>query len=226
MTRYAIYAMPATDTPLWKVGCSVLGYDAATGLDVPFPDHPAFADPLSLAWSAEPRRYGFHATLKAPFTLAEGVGSGDLKAEARAFAAARTPFAVDLTLAPVGHFLALVVPEPPAELGQLAEACVRHFDPFRAPLTPADRERRHPDQLIERQVENLDTWGYPYVFDDFQFHMTLTGSLEPDDRHRIEPVLRDLLASVPLRLTIDRIALFRQDDPEGRFVVDEQFPFG
>jgi putative phosphonate metabolism protein len=225
MTRYAIYAMPPSDSPLWRLGSSVLGYDAATGADVPFPDHPIFLDPLSLAWSAEPRRYGFHATLKAPFRLAEGRTAAMLADEMATFASKRSGFELDLTLAPVGHFLALVAPDAPAALSVLADDCVRHFDPYREPLTPEDRERRHPDALIERQVENLDTWGYPFVFDDFTFHMTLTSALTPEDRHRIEPILRDLLRSVPLHLRIDRIALFRQDDPNGRFVVDQQFPF-
>lgn len=225
MTRYAIYAMPPTDSALWAIGSSVLGYDAASGLDVPFPDHPIFADPLSLAWSAEPRRYGFHGTLKAPFRLAEGRSEADLVAELQGFASVRHSIPLDLTLAPVGHFLALVDPEPPPALRQLADDCVRHFDPFREPLSPEDRERRHPDALIQRQVDNLDTWGYPYVFDDFQFHMTLTGSLDVADRHRLEPVLRELLGAVSLRLTLDALALFRQDDAEGRFVVCGRMPF-
>lgn len=225
MTRYALYAMPPTDSALWQLGCSILGYDAATGRDVSFPEVDAYADPLSLAWSAEPRRYGFHATLKAPFSLAEGRTEAELVDETRAFVANRKPFSLDLTLAPVGHFLALIAPEPPVALRHLADDCVSHFDPFRKPLSPADRERRHPDALIQRQVDNLDTWGYPYVFDDFMFHMTLTGSLEPDDRHKLEPVLRDLLSRVKLTLAVDALALFRQDDPEGRFVVHDRYSF-
>ena len=226
MTRYAIYAMPATDSELWDLGSSILGYDAVTGRDVPFPDHPIFHDPLSLAWSAEPRRYGFHATLKAPFHLAEGCDAADLQTDLAAFSKGRKPFTLDLTLAVVGHFLALVSIAPDPAIEALAADCVRHFDPYRAPLTPEDRERRHPETLIQRQVENLDTWGYPYVFDDFQFHMTLTGAMEPADRHRLEPVLRDLLAKVPLRFTIDALSLFVQPDREGRFLVVERFPFG
>lgn len=225
MTHYAIYATPPADSPLWALGSSILGYDAVTGLDVPFPEVPLFEDPLSLAWSAEPRRYGFHATLKAPFTLAEGRSEGQLRADLAEFARGRRPVAFDLKLAVVGHFLALVPAGTDAALQSLADDCVRHFDPFRAPMTPEDRERRHPDGLIERQVENLDTWGYPYVFDDFQFHMSLTGDVEPADRHRLEPVLQGLLATVPLRLNIDALSLFVQAEPEGRFAVADRFPF-
>lgn len=225
MTRYAIYAMPPADSALWALGSSIIGYDAVTGLDAPFPDQPLFHDPLSLAWSAEPRRYGLHGTMKAPFDLAEERTEGQLRAALAEFAAERHPVAFDLKLALVGHFLALVPAAPSRPLRHLADDCVRHFDPFRAPLTPEDRERRHPEGLIERQVENLDTWGYPYVFDDFQFHMTLTSDLDPADRHRLEPVLQDLLAAVPLRLTVASLSLVTQADPEGRFVVADRFPF-
>lgn len=225
MTRYAIYATPPADSALWALGSSILGYDAVTGIDAPFPDHALFQDPLSLAWSAEPRRYGFHGTLKAPFELAQGRTEDQLRAALAEFAVGRHPVAFDLKLALVGHFLALIPAATNAPLRHLADDCVRHFDPFRAPLTPEDRERRHPEELIERQVENLDTWGYPYVFDDFQFHMTLTSDLDPADRHRLEPVLQHLLAAVPLRLTIDALSLFTQADPEGRFVAADRFPF-
>lgn len=225
MTRYAIYATPPADTELWALGSSILGYDAVTGLDAPFPDHPLFHDPLSLAWSAAPRQYGFHGTLKAPFALADGRTEDQFRAALMEFAARRHPVAFDLKLAIVGHFLALVAATQSQALQHLADDCVRHFDPFRAPLTPEDRERRHPEDLIERQVENLDTWGYPYVFEDFMFHMTLTGDLEPADRHRLEPVLQELLSAVPLRFTIDALALFVQRTPDERFVALDRFAF-
>lgn len=225
MTRYAIYAMPPADTELWRVGSAILGYDAVTGLDVPYPDHPLFHDPLSLAFSAGPRRYGLHATLKAPFALAPGRDEAHLRDELASFASGRHPVSFDLKLAPVGHNLALIPAAPSRGLQHLADDCVRHFDPFRAALTPENRERHHPDALIERQVENLDTWGDPFVLDDYQFHLSLTGALEPADRHRVEPVLQQLLALVPLRLTIDALALFEQREAEERFTVVDRFPF-
>ena len=91
MTRYAIYYAPAASDPLWAFGSSVLGYDAARGARVAFPDHQALrAAPLE-AWTAEPRKYGFHATLKPPFALAAGVDEAALVAAMRAFAAAQAP---------------------------------------------------------------------------------------------------------------------------------------
>src|SRR6266436_2078374 len=70
--RYAIYFVPAPDTALYRFGAGALGYDCFTGADM------ATLDTLPVdagAWrelTREPRRYGFHATLKAPFRLAEG----------------------------------------------------------------------------------------------------------------------------------------------------------
>ena len=225
MPRYAIYFAPRTASPLWDFGCSVLGFDAESFADVPYPDDPLFADPAVLGWTAAPRRYGFHATLKAPFHLASGRDAEDLAGTLAVFTEGRIPFDVDLKLARFRDFLALVPEEPVPALDRLAEDCVRVFDPFRAPLTPADRERRHPDRLSPQERENLDRWGYPFVFDDFRFHMTLSGPVDPGEAPWLEPVLRDLFAAVPARVAVDGVALFRQDDPEGRFRVERRFPF-
>ena len=225
MQRFAIYYMPAEHTPLWRFGSSVLGFDAATFADVDYPDHPLFRDPESLGYTAAPRRYGFHATLKAPFRLAEGRDAGALERRLEDFAATQDTFDVTLKLATLRDFVALVPSDPAPRLDRLAEACVREFDAFRAPLTPEDRERRHPERLTPRQLENLDRWGYPFVFDDFRFHMTLTGSLTLDDRIRLGPVLDDLFRAIPPTAVIDAVALFVQDEAEGRFRVRARFPF-
>ena len=226
MPRYAIYYAPHAATPLARFGAKLLGYDAATATDVEPFDDPLFLDPANLGWTAGPRRYGFHATLKAPFGLAEERTATELEDGLQAFAAGQAPFDISLTLALVGHFLALVLAEPSPALDELAAACVRRFDLYRTPLTPEDRERRHPERLTVQQAANLDEWGYPFVLDDFQFHMTLTGDLEPRDRARLEPVLRDMLAEVPLTATVDSLVLFRQEGPNDRFVLQRRFAFG
>lgn len=226
MPRYAIYFVPHAESLLARFGSSVLGYDAVTGADVDPPDHPLFQDPASLGWTAGPRRYGFHATLKAPFHLVPDRTAADLEAALQEFAAEQVPFEIDLTLALVGHFLALVLAQPSCRMDQLAAACVRRFDLFRAPLTPEDRERRHPEQLTAQQIGNLDEWGYPFVLDDFQFHMTLTGALEPRDRAKLEPVLRAMAAEIPLRTSVDSLALLRQEGPNDRFVLQRRCVFG
>lgn len=225
MTRYAIYYAPAAETPLARFGAAVLGYDLATGGETPPPDHPLFHDPLALGWTAVPRRYGFHATLKAPIHLAEGRTARELEESLVSFAAKQAPFGIEMTLATFGHVLAMVLAEPSPAMDALAGACVRHFELFRAPLTPSDRERRHPDKLTAEQIGMLDAWGYPFVLDQFQFHMTLTSDLEPRDRARLEPVLLDLLSAVPLTATVDNVMLCRQEGSNDRFVLQRRFAF-
>src|SRR5262249_46749370 len=108
-----------------------------------------------------------------------------------------------------------------AALDRLAASCVKHFDGFRAPLTGADRGRRLAAHLTARQIGYVERWGYPYVFEDFQFHMTLTGALSADCRQSMLAYLQGGLARShgDGPISIDRLALLRQDNPGARFVV-------
>jgi hypothetical protein len=117
-------------------------------------------------------------------------------------------------------FIAVVPAEPSTELERLAADCTSEFDSFRAPLTPEDRKRRDPSALTERQCGHLDRWGYPYVMEDFRFHMTLTGRLDAVRREPVLRMLRNSFSAIGIKtLAIDRIALFRQDDADSRFHV-------
>ena len=118
----------------------------------------------------------------------------------------------------ISGFIAVIPAEPVDALQQLAADCVRDFDSFRAPLTADDRARRKPEKLSERQREYLDRWGYPYVMEEFRFHMTLTGRLDAERRGPILEMLRARFATLKLEtLAIDRITLFKQDDAKARF---------
>lgn len=223
--RYAIYFMPPPGDPLWAFGCSVLGYDAATGKDMAFPGDDDFADLPLADWTSEPRRYGFHATLKAPFELAAGCCESDLLSHARRFCA-RAPFTLPpLALVKMGRFVALVAPQPSPALQGLAADCVRDFDGFRAPMSAAERARRLAHPLPERQVQNLERWGYPYVMQDFTFHMTLSGSLGEPDRSIFHAVLLETYAPLARPLAIDALAVFVQSDRKARFRLLERIAF-
>ena len=224
--RYALYAAPAPDTRLWRFGSSAIGYDAAAAADLSFPPGLPFEAADWPGLTQDPRRYGFHGTLKAPFALAEGAGEGDLLEAAMLFAERRRAFVVPvLEVALLGSFVALVPAALSAELEGLAADCVRDFDAFRAPLTEADRARRLKAPLSERQVAQLDAWGYPYVFEDFRFHMTLTGSLPPERRAEVRTALAAAYAEIAAPFPIDALCVFRQDDRAGRFTVLARFPF-
>ena len=222
--RYAIYFVPAPETALYQFGASVLGYDAYNGRDVP---SIATADPDWPNKVREPRIYGFHATLKPPFRLAVGADEAALKAGFDALV--RSQRAIDagpLEVRALGPFIALVPATPCPALHQLAAACVRQVDRFRAPMNAQERARRLASPLTERQKINLDRWGYSYVFDDFRFHMTLTGALADNDRAQAKQRLTAEFASWPAaqRLVLDQIVIARQAG--GAFSVIHSAPLG
>ena len=217
--RYAIYFMPLETSELWAFGSQVLGYDAASGAEIP---NGEFADLTS-----EPRRYGFHATLKAPFHLDEASSEDELCDFARQFAATRRAFEEPaLILSILGHCIALTNARPSASLSQLADDCVRVFDRFRKPLSAADQAQRLLHRLSPRQIANLQRWGYPFVMEDFTFHMTLSSSLEAHKLQGMHRALQALYAPLAKPVTFDAIAIFVQDAPTTRFRVLEKFRFG
>jgi putative phosphonate metabolism protein len=223
LPRYAIYYAPPQGSALDCFGAELLGYDAYCGSDLPFPRG------MPADWrevTQDPRKYGFHATLKAPITLAEGKTEAQLLTACAAFAA--TPRAIPVIEPIVGSisgFIAVVPARPSAELQQLAAEATHDFDAFRAPLTAEDRTRRNPDKLTPRQRDYLDRWGYPYVMDEFRFHMTLTGRLEAARRETVVAMLRERFAAIRLEtLAIDRVALFRQEDASSRFAIIGHWP--
>jgi putative phosphonate metabolism protein len=219
--RFAIYFVPAADSALYRFGAAVLGYDCYTGGDVGFPR------PLPIEQSAwrnlteEPRRYGFHATLKAPFHLANPAAESDLADQFQAFCRFVDPVpAFEPMVASLQGFVAIVPTVTQAAIERLATACVTAFDRFRAPLSAADRNRRTVG-LSERQIGHLDRWGYPYVFEDFRLHLTLTGRLAGGEHGAVLSWLQDGFAAAhgARPVVIDRIALVRQDRPDARFRV-------
>lgn len=217
--RYAIYFAPARNSALAVFGAELLGYDAHTGHDLAFP---ADAERVAPDWreiTGDARKYGFHATLKAPMALAPARTEADLIAACAAFAGTTRPVPVIRPVVDaISGFIAVIPAEPVEALQQLAAACVRDFDSFRAALTAEDRARRKPEKLGERQRDHLDRWGYPHVFEDFRFHMTLTGRLDAERRGPILEMLRERFDALRIdSLAIDRIALFRQADATARF---------
>ena len=125
----------------------------------------------------------------------------------------------------ISGFIAVIPDEPSSDIERLASDCTRAFNSFRAPLTPEDRARRNPAKLTPRQCDYLDRWGYPYVMEEFRFHMTLTGRLPAERRGGVVAMLRNRFAAIGLaRLAIDRLALFRQDDAASRFGIIGHWP--
>jgi len=217
--RYAIYFAAGADSAITRFGAELLGYDVYTSDEVPFPADASRVAPDWRDVTADPRKYGFHGTLKAPMALAPGRTEAELIAVCAAFAGKARPMpSIRPVVDSISGFIAVIPTEPVGTLQQLAADCVREFDDFRAPMTAEDRARRKPDKLTERQRDYLDRWGYPYVMEEFRFHMTLTGRLDAERRGPILEMLRARFSALGLEtLAIDRIALFKQDDARARF---------
>ncbi|MCC0809280.1 DUF1045 domain-containing protein [Methylobacterium sp. W2] len=203
LARYALYFTPAPGSALAAFGDAILGAGPAPGPDA--------LRAILAGNTAEPRIYGFHATLKAPMRLASGATEADLLHAAEALAAHRSPLPVGpLRVAALGDFIALVPETPPPSLGLFAAECVCGLDPLRAPLTPPERARRRPERLDPRSRALLERWGYPHVFETFRFHMTLTGRLATEDCATALPLLAEAAAGLP-DLVIDAASVVVQD---------------
>lgn len=210
-SRFAIYFVPPAG-PLAEFGASWLGWDVIAGCEARQPDVPGLHD-----ITMTPRKYGFHGTLKPPFRLAEGRAFDDLQQAASDMAARIAPGICDgLDLTVMGRFLALTPYGNTAGLRAVAEACVRDLDGFRAALTDAELARRRKSKLTARQDTLLVQWGYPYVMEEFRFHMTLSGRLRDEDVPAWVETVTQHLPDLPTPFVVDQIALCGERE-DGRF---------
>lgn len=227
--RYAVYYAPPADSDLWRLAQAWLGRDCESGQALPQPVLDGWSAEEIAAATQSPRHYGFHATLKAPFRPAPGLSAAALHEAVAAFAAGRQPFvAPRLKVSVIGSFIALTLSADSPEVQALADAAVRALDPLRAPLSESELARRLDNGLTPRQEGLLRRWGYPYVFEEYRFHMTLTGSLAVAERRerlqtQLAALFRPLLGEpVPVR----EISLYSQSDKEQPFRLVARFPLG
>jgi putative phosphonate metabolism protein len=219
--RAAIYFTPAKDDPLTVRAAEWLGRDAFADCVVRDPD------PLIDVLVSEPARYGFHATLKAPFRLADGTTLNELDRELAAFAQRIQAVSLGtLAVTRLDSFFALTAQATLPLLLEAEEAIRMAFEPFRAPLTEQELTRRNPQSLSERQQANLSRWGYPHVGQDFRFHMTLTNSIvDKDEAAQVEKRLHSQFNPVlEVPVVIDALALFVEPGPGAPFYVHSRHP--
>lgn len=209
--RYAVYAAPQPG-PLADFAAQWLGWDPEAGTPRAHPHVeglPGSVDELT----ATPRKYGLHATLKPPFALADGSSRAALEADLAALAAHLPAVSLDgLALTRLGGFLALTPKGDTRALERLAAEVVSGLDQHRAPPGEAELARRRAAGLSPAQEAHLLRWGYPYVMDQFRFHFTLTGRLDPGVADavaaRLAPIVAPLL---PRPFPIEALLLFGED---------------
>lgn len=217
--RYAIFHTPHGAFADW--GAAWLGWDSAGGKPVPIED---VADLDVAALTDRPRKYGLHGTLKAPFRLADGATQTSLRTALAEFAKAQAPISLGtLSVVHQNGFVALRPAPPQPALRDLAGDAVRKLDRFRAPLTEDDIARRRKSRLSARQDAQMLEWGYPFVFEDFHFHITLTGRVSAD---QAPPIIAHLSATLARLVTApynhDTVSLMGEDE-EGMFHLLERF---
>lgn len=216
MTRYAVYALPGA------LGTN----DDPSAVAVRRTVEAWYANESFRDLTVDARRYGFHGTLKAPFRMAEGRTEAQLRDAADAFAAARASLVLrGLRPERLGGFRALRVSGDTSGIDALADDAVRSFDEFRAAPDADDRRRRRPEELPPRQRELFEQWGYPYVFDQFRFHLTLTDRIPPAREGAVDEALAAHFADAPRDVLLRSIALFIEPERGADFELLSIHPF-
>ncbi len=202
-SRYALYYVPPKDSTFYHWGAQLLGRHIYTDAELPplsVKDNalaPFYAAPLSSElWhtlTADARKYGLHATLKAPFSLAQGRSEAELIASFKSFATQHTAFMLPpLHVVRLTNFFALSYNleakthealQGIQNINALAQAAVTFFEPYRAPLSPEALQKRRDKakgSLSPRQEMYLAQFGYPYAFEDFRFHISLCQATQDE----------------------------------------------
>lgn len=223
--RYAVYYAP--DGEAWARFCAHwLGWDARRGCDLAHPQIDGLPLPVEDI-TATPRKYGIHGTIKPPFRLVEGAGPAALHHALGQLAASLPPVEMPgLMLTRLGDFLALRPEGPAHALARLSATVVRTLDHFRAPLSPDDMLRRHARQLTPTQMTLLRKWGYPFVMEEFHFHITLTGKMDDTQIAAVEAALAPhLVPLLPRPFRFDTLCLFGEAQ-DGQFHLLHRYPLG
>jgi Protein of unknown function (DUF1045) len=213
ITRYAVYYAPR-DGAFASRAAEWLGQDPVTGNDLPQPVLPGIGDPRAI--TVEPRRYGFHGTIRAPFRPVVGMTETTLCDRVAGLASRLAPVRCEgLRLEILHGFLAFTPTGCEAALLALGATVVEATDDLRAPLTEAEIARRRPDQLSARQRALLHRWGYPHVMEEFRFHLTLTDRLA-DPGLAFAALDAHFAQVLPSPFIIEDLCLFAETD-SGRF---------
>jgi putative phosphonate metabolism protein len=224
--RYALYYAPARASAWWSAGCAWLGRDPESGDELTPPQPAALTAPLT-DLTATPRRYGWHATLIPPFRLAAGVTPPHLAEAAQAWAADQVGFMLPVSPAALGHFVALRPAHEPgaARTRELAARALKTLAGLRAPPSDDELERRLRARLSERQRALTQEWAYPFVLDEFRFHMTLSDPVAEADQTVLIAWWREATSRLG-PLAIDGAAIFVEPAPGEDFRLWRRLPFG
>ena len=225
--RFAIYFAPKIGSNLHNIGSEWLGRDSSSGKAIKQPNIKGISSSYLYSVTKTPRQCGFHATLKAPFRLNKEFTLKDLCSQLHRLSALSKPFHINLEVRKLGNFIALMMDPNEQQMQNLASMLVENLDQFRAPLHQKEIDKRRMSDLTTSQDKNLLKWGYPYVFNDFRFHMTLTEKIPCRSDQELMVDVASLYFSENLDHTtkVSSISLFFQESSESDFLQIQQFPF-
>lgn len=223
--RYAIYAAPRSGTPLGRLGDAWLGRNCETGERIPRPNIPGYNPSEIAAFAETPARYGFHGTIVAPFRPTDDIRDVDLIDAVQALAEALSPVSIPgFDVRSLGRFVAIVPEVANDGMATLSRRCVEDMAQFRAPMSDAEWNRRIQAGLTPNQERLLSLWGYPYVMEEYRFHLTLTGSLDAVTRAQLCEDITDYASAALGPHTFEDLALFAEPEPGAEFKLIRRFP--
>ena len=225
--RYAVYFAPNVEQQWWAQASEWLGRCALTHQLNPQPLVSGLSAQRVAELTEHPRRYGFHATMRAPFVLASQYQPSDLVDRVNAICRHVKPFVMPrLQVALLDTFLALVPEREVAQITKLEERCVTELNDYAEPLSPEELRRRRNAGLTSHEDALLLRWGYPYVLDRFRFHCSLTGSLAQASQQEIAALTiaaNQHFSELP-NCVFDSLAIFAEPTKGADFVLLQQCP--
>jgi hypothetical protein len=209
--RYAIYFIPSADSPTYQRVSAWLGYSILQEQTLSQRELPADLHEFR-GFTRHAALYGCHATLKPPFRLRAGLKEKHLLKIFKHFCRICRPIRCSgLRVDSIGRFLALTQSKNSKKLDELATDCVQTFDLFRDEISEAGFNKRQPEKLSPNQLKMLQQWGYPFVLDEFRFHITLSDPLPESSLSACKKALNNfLLPTFSDSFVIDSLSLCHQ----------------
>ena len=224
--RYAIYYAPIENCELDVFGKCLLGWDPYKGEEItkPYPLKLPNLQKFS-RFVLTPKQYGFHGTIKAPFRLKDGYTYNDLENKVGEISKQIHSFHLNkLIIKKLGYFIALI-PTNNLKVNEVSNKFVEGLDYLRDELSENEIKKRNPIKLTSRQKKMLFKWGYPYVFNEFKFHLTLTSKLNIEEIDDVFKSLQNILTQFNLiKINFNSVCIFGQKSDE-KFYFIKRFNF-
>ena len=224
--RYAVYFAPEPQNAWWQAGSQWLGRCAAGSAVLAMPAINGISEDDWQSARAAPRRYGWHATLKAPFKLAPETSVNLLTTTLSTLAKNIQAFDMPpMQVVQIDDFLALIPQHECEKANTVAARCVVELQSLAATLSESELKRRRQAGLSAEQDAMLLRWGYPFVLEHYRLHFSLTGSLKNFSQYQITSLLaaaQDWFALLP-PCRLDSLALFVEPSPGADFMLQEHF---